>query len=239
MHYCGVVAMQGSLQLAMLEEVRTPEPPIRLSGDLLRAGLGRAGGRASSARSARWWWPWGRRWPRPSGERPGRDCDALLLRRGVGPQPAARGTIELAEAAARAGGLRPARRGARRPGRRGRLPRLPALRDQRRRHLLRAPGPPAAREAPPARAAAADRGARGRPRDRRGRRSLASPHRGDRRRRLRPVRAPLRGGPCLVAGGSRGGGDRAARQRAAGGVPARGRAAAGRAACSCLPSEAA
>src|SRR5215203_3326135 len=31
MHYCGVVAMQGSLQLAMLEEVRTPEPPIRLS----------------------------------------------------------------------------------------------------------------------------------------------------------------------------------------------------------------
>ena len=31
MHYCGVVAMQGSLQLAMLEEVRAPEPPIRLS----------------------------------------------------------------------------------------------------------------------------------------------------------------------------------------------------------------
>ena len=31
MHYCGVVAMQRSLQLAMLEEVRTPEPPIRLS----------------------------------------------------------------------------------------------------------------------------------------------------------------------------------------------------------------
>ncbi len=31
MHYCGVVPMQQSLQLAMLEEVRDPEPPIRLS----------------------------------------------------------------------------------------------------------------------------------------------------------------------------------------------------------------
>ncbi len=31
MHYCGVVPMQRALQLAMLEEVRTPEPPIRLS----------------------------------------------------------------------------------------------------------------------------------------------------------------------------------------------------------------
>jgi hypothetical protein len=31
MHYCGVVPMQGALQLALLEEVRDPEPPIRLS----------------------------------------------------------------------------------------------------------------------------------------------------------------------------------------------------------------
>jgi hypothetical protein len=30
-HYCGVVPMQRALQLAMLEEVRAPEPPIRLS----------------------------------------------------------------------------------------------------------------------------------------------------------------------------------------------------------------
>jgi hypothetical protein len=30
-HYCGVVAMQRMLQLALLEEVRDPEPPIRLS----------------------------------------------------------------------------------------------------------------------------------------------------------------------------------------------------------------
>ena len=31
MHYCGVVTMQSALQLALLEEVRDPEPPIRLS----------------------------------------------------------------------------------------------------------------------------------------------------------------------------------------------------------------
>jgi hypothetical protein len=30
-HYCGVVPMQHRLQLALLEEVRDPEPPIRLS----------------------------------------------------------------------------------------------------------------------------------------------------------------------------------------------------------------
>jgi hypothetical protein len=30
-HYCGIVPMQRMLQLALLEEVRDPEPPIRLS----------------------------------------------------------------------------------------------------------------------------------------------------------------------------------------------------------------
>jgi hypothetical protein len=30
-HYCGVVPMQSMLQLALIEEVRDPEPPIRLS----------------------------------------------------------------------------------------------------------------------------------------------------------------------------------------------------------------
>jgi hypothetical protein len=30
-HYCGIVTMQSALQLALLEEVRDPEPPIRLS----------------------------------------------------------------------------------------------------------------------------------------------------------------------------------------------------------------
>jgi hypothetical protein len=37
-HYCGVVPMQRSLQLAMLEEVRAPEPPIRLSAIFFEPG---------------------------------------------------------------------------------------------------------------------------------------------------------------------------------------------------------
>jgi predicted nuclease with RNAse H fold len=86
MHYCGVVPMQGALQLAMLEEVRAPEPPIRLSVIFFEPGsaaqvaaevnalpevvvgvgapLSDTGARGS-----------------------GRECDALLARRGVGPQP--------------------------------------------------------------------------------------------------------------------------------------------------------
>jgi hypothetical protein len=50
-HYCGVVPMQSLLQLALLEEVRDPEPPIRLSAlfyepgsaDQLAEELGRLG----------------------------------------------------------------------------------------------------------------------------------------------------------------------------------------------------
>ena len=38
MHYCGAVPMRGRLQLAMLEEVRTPEPPIRLSALFFEPG---------------------------------------------------------------------------------------------------------------------------------------------------------------------------------------------------------
>lgn len=38
MHYCGVVPLQGTLQLAMLEEVRAPEPPIRLSAIFFEPG---------------------------------------------------------------------------------------------------------------------------------------------------------------------------------------------------------
>lgn len=89
MHYCGVVPMQGTLQLAMLEEVRAPEPPIRLSamffepgsasqvaaelaslGDLV-LGLGAPSGEQGA-------------------EGPGRECDSLLAGRGVQPQPADR-----------------------------------------------------------------------------------------------------------------------------------------------------
>ena len=38
MHYCGAVPTRGALQLAMLEEVRTPEPPIRLSALFFEPG---------------------------------------------------------------------------------------------------------------------------------------------------------------------------------------------------------
>ncbi len=38
MRYCGVVGLQGYLQLAVLEEVRTPEPPIRLSALFFEPG---------------------------------------------------------------------------------------------------------------------------------------------------------------------------------------------------------
>jgi hypothetical protein len=37
-HYCGVVQMQQALQLALLEEVRDPEPPIRLSALFYQPG---------------------------------------------------------------------------------------------------------------------------------------------------------------------------------------------------------
>ena len=84
MHYCGVVAMQSSLQLAMLEEVRTPEPPIRLSALFYEPG--------SAADVARELYTLsdvvigvGAPLAAPRNGRPGRDCDALLLRRGVAP----------------------------------------------------------------------------------------------------------------------------------------------------------
>jgi hypothetical protein len=38
MKYCGVVPTQSALQLAMLEEVRTPEPPVRLSAMFFEPG---------------------------------------------------------------------------------------------------------------------------------------------------------------------------------------------------------
>jgi hypothetical protein len=37
-HYCGIVPAQRTLQLAMLEEVRVPEPPIRLSAIFFEPG---------------------------------------------------------------------------------------------------------------------------------------------------------------------------------------------------------
>jgi predicted nuclease with RNAse H fold len=94
MHYCGVVPMQRALQLAMLEEVRTPEPPVRLSAIFFEPGspeqvaaelrsLGDVVVGVGAPLAA------------PRGEGPGRDCDDLLARRGVAPQPADPATREL------------------------------------------------------------------------------------------------------------------------------------------------
>ncbi len=96
MRYCGVVPAQRSLQLAMLEEVRTPEPPIRLSAIFFEpgspaqvAGELRALPEAVVAVGA----PLAGR----QEGRPGRDCDTLLERRGVAPHPATTTTHDLAE----------------------------------------------------------------------------------------------------------------------------------------------
>ena len=96
MHYCGVVTMQGSLQLAMLEEVRTPEPPTRA-----RRTARSAGSAADVARELHTLGEVvvgvGAPLAGPRNGRPGRDCDALLLRRGVAPQAATQETRLLAD----------------------------------------------------------------------------------------------------------------------------------------------
>jgi predicted nuclease with RNAse H fold len=96
MHYCGVVPMRGTLQLAMLEEVRTAEPPIRLSALFFEPGsaaqvageLGSLGDFVLALGA-----PVGR-----SGEsQQSRDVDELLLRRGVAPQARDGQTLMLVE----------------------------------------------------------------------------------------------------------------------------------------------
>ena len=93
MHYCGVVPMQGALQLVMLEEVRAPEPPIRLSAIFFEPGsaqqvaaeLGSLGEVVVGV---------GAPLSRAEGER---RCDALLRQRGVGPAAPDDHAIRLAE----------------------------------------------------------------------------------------------------------------------------------------------
>ena len=78
MRYCGAVPAAGRLQLAMLEELRTPEPPIRLDATFFEPGTAaqvaaelRALEDVVVAVGA----------PRPAGG--DRVCDALLRDRGV------------------------------------------------------------------------------------------------------------------------------------------------------------
>ncbi|HYN50272.1 MAG TPA: DUF429 domain-containing protein [Thermoleophilaceae bacterium] len=90
MHYCGVVPMQGALQLAMLEEVRAAEPPIRLSAMFFEPGSAeqvaaelQSLGEVVLALGA------------PLGG--SRACDAMLQERGVGAQPPDAETLRLRE----------------------------------------------------------------------------------------------------------------------------------------------
>jgi predicted nuclease with RNAse H fold len=96
MHYCGVVAAQGLLQLAMLEEVRTSEPPIRLSALFYEPGSAEDVARELHKLSDVVIGV-GAPLAGPRNGRPGRDCDALLLRRGVAPQAATEQTRSLAD----------------------------------------------------------------------------------------------------------------------------------------------
>jgi predicted nuclease with RNAse H fold len=96
MRYCGVVPMQDALQLSMLEEVRVPDPPIRLSAMFFEPGSAeqvaaevRALGEVVLGIGA----PLG-----ASREgRSHRDCDAQLAQRGVAPLAGSPATQALAE----------------------------------------------------------------------------------------------------------------------------------------------
>jgi predicted nuclease with RNAse H fold len=86
MHYCGVVPMQRALQLAVLQEVRTPEPPVRLSALFFEPGsvaqvaaeLRSLGDVVVGV---------GAPLAYPADGRPERHCDVLLERRGVAAHP--------------------------------------------------------------------------------------------------------------------------------------------------------
>ena len=95
MHYCGAVPTRGRLQLAMLEEIRAPEPPIRLSAMFFEPGTAaqvaaelRSLGDVVLAVGA----------PLAEARQDGaRACDEALKRLGVPPQPPDREAGRLAE----------------------------------------------------------------------------------------------------------------------------------------------
>ena len=92
MHYCGVVPAHGLIQLAMLSELRTPEPPIRLQAAFFEPGTPAqvaaeltALGEVVVAIGAP-----------PDPERAGtRECDETLRRLGVPPSPPDAGARDL------------------------------------------------------------------------------------------------------------------------------------------------
>jgi len=96
MHYCGIIPLRGALQLAMLEELRVSEPPIRLTAIFFEPGS--AAEVASELRAlGDVVVGVGAPLAPPREGRPGRDCDTLLLRRGIAPRAADRECRQLAE----------------------------------------------------------------------------------------------------------------------------------------------
>ncbi|HEX2125515.1 MAG TPA: hypothetical protein VHF45_03005 [Thermoleophilaceae bacterium] len=96
MRYCGVVPMRGALQLAMLEEVRAPEPPIRLSAVFFEPGspaqvAAELTGLDDVVVAV------GAPLADPLAGRPRRECDVELTQRGVTPQPRSREIRQLVE----------------------------------------------------------------------------------------------------------------------------------------------
>lgn len=93
MRYCGIAPVRGALQLAMLEEVRGPVPPIHLSAIFFEPGPAdrvaaelRSLGELVVAVAAPL---------RNAGAE--RACDVLLAQRGVPPEPPDREALRLAE----------------------------------------------------------------------------------------------------------------------------------------------
>ena len=214
MHYCGVVPHPGALQLAVLEEVRTHEPPIRLSalffepggaeqvaaelralGDVVLARRGAAVGARDGDAPER-------------ARRPARGA-----RRGA---PAAR-TRELARLAALLDGMAAYRPRGRRRARAARCAEgayraFPLFETNADGVFCALQGRRLPAKRHPLGMQLRIEELAGRPRDRRRRRALAPPHRGARGGGLRPLRPPLRRGPRLLARRAPGDGrDRASR----------------------------
>jgi hypothetical protein len=104
MHYCGIVPAHGLLQLAMLEEIREPEPPIRLAAVFFEPGsAGQVAAELTTlgdvvvAIGA----------PTTAAETP-RECDERLHARGVAPTRSDAEALELARALATLGLFHPA-----------------------------------------------------------------------------------------------------------------------------------
>jgi predicted nuclease with RNAse H fold len=106
MRYCGVIPMQGGLQLSMLEEVRTPEPPIRLSAVFFEPGSP-AQVAAELRRLDEAVVGLGAPLGVPLEGRDRRDCDVQLAERGVTPQAGSPEMRELAELLADLPSFRP------------------------------------------------------------------------------------------------------------------------------------